>query len=122
MTTPLAYVLYSMRETCDTRKAWLRMMNEHEKTSVIMRLPSTLSVFSGGKSQLLLNAETFEQLLNALRQSYPQVWEQLCDEQGRLRKKIHIFVSNRLITTADDLDMPLKAGQEIIVLPVNIEA
>ena len=98
------------------------MMNEQEKTSVIMRLPSTLSVFSGGKSQLLLNAETFEQLLNALGQSYPQVWEQLCDEQGRVRKKIHIYVSNRLVTTPDDLDMPLKPGQEIIVLPVNIES
>ncbi len=98
------------------------MMNEQEKTSVIMRLPSTLSVFSGGKSQLLLKAETFEQLLNALEQGYPQVWEQLCDEQGRLRKKIHIYVSNRLITTPDDLTMALKPGQEIIVLPANVEA
>ena len=87
-----------------------------------MRLPSTLSVFSGGKSQLLLNAETFEQLLNALQQDYPQVWEQLCDEQGRLRKKIHMYASNRLVTTPDDFDMVLKPGQEIIVLPANVEA
>ena len=98
------------------------MMNEQEKTSVIMRLPSTLSVFSGGKSQLLLSAETFEQLLNALAQSYPQVWEQLCDAQGHVRKKIHIYVSNRLVTTPDDLDMTLKPGQEVIVLPSNVEA
>lgn len=98
------------------------MMNEQEKTSVIMRLPSTLSVFSGGKSQLLLNAETFEQLLNALEQTYPQVWEQLCDAQGHVRKKIHIYVSNRLVTTPDDLDMALKPGQEIIVLPANAGA
>ena len=97
-------------------------MNEHEKTSVIMRLPSTLSVFSGGKSQLLLNAETFEQLLNALEQDYPQVWEQLCDAHGQVRKKVHIYVSNRLVTTPADLDMPLKPGQEIIVLPANVEA
>ena len=102
-------------------KARLRMMNEQEKTFVIMRHPSTLSVFSGGKSQLLLNAETFEQLLNALEQAYPQVWEQLCDEQGRVRKKIHMYVSNRLVTTPDDLAMPLKPGQEIIVLPTNVE-
>ncbi len=98
------------------------MMNDQEKTSVIMRLPSTLSVFSGGKSQLLLNAETFEQLLNALEQEYPQVWEQLCDAQGRVRKKIHMYVSNRLVTTPDDLAMPLKPGQDIIVLPANAEA
>ena len=97
-------------------------MNEQEKAFVIMRLPSTLSVFSGGKSQLLLNAETVEQLLEALEQDYPQVWEQLCDEQRRVRKKIHMYASNRLITTPDDLEMPLKPGQEIIVLPASVEA
>ncbi|MGH2494229.1 MAG: MoaD/ThiS family protein [Ktedonobacteraceae bacterium] len=97
-------------------------MNEQDKTSVIMRIPSTLSVFSGGKSQLLLNAETFEQLLDALEHQYPQVWEQLCDAQGQLRKRIHIYVSNRLVTTPNDLNMALKPGQEIIVLPSNVEA
>ena len=98
------------------------MMNEQDKIPVIMRLPSTLSVFSGGKSQLLLNAETFEQLLGALERQYPLVWEQLCDAQGQVRKKIHIYVSNRLVTTPHDLDLALKPGQEIIVLPSNVEA
>ncbi len=97
------------------------MINEQDKTSVIMRLPSTLSVFSGGKSQLLLKAETFEQLLDALERQYPLVWEQLCDAQGQVRKKIHIYVSNRLVTTPSDLNMTLKSGQEIIVLPSNVE-
>ena len=98
------------------------MLNDQEKPSVIMRLPSTLSVFSGGKSQLLLHAETFEQLLHALEQDYPRVWEQLCDAQGQVRKKIHMYISNRLVTTPDDLAMALKPGQEIIVLPANVEA
>ncbi len=103
-------------------KAWPVVMNEQDKTSVIIRLPSTLSVFSGGKSQLLLNAETFEQLLDALESQYPLVWEQLCDAQGRVRKKIQIYVSNRLVTTPADLNMALKPGQEVIVLPSNVEA
>ena len=97
-------------------------MNEQDKTAVIMRIPSTLSVFSGGKSQLLLKAETFEQLLSALEIQYPLVWEQLCDAQGQLRKKIHIYASNRLITMPADLNLALKPGQEIIVLPSNVDA
>ncbi|GAC1564704.1 MAG: hypothetical protein NVS3B14_00210 [Ktedonobacteraceae bacterium] len=97
-------------------------MNEQDKLPVIMRLPSTLSVFSGGKSQLLLNAETFEELLDALEREYPLVWEQLCDAQGEVRKKVHIYVSNQLITTPDDLNMTLKPGQEVIVLPSGVNA
>ena len=87
-----------------------------------MRLPSTLSVFSGGKSQLLLHAGTFEQLLHALEHDYPRVWEQLCDAQGQVRKKVHIYVTKRLVTTPEYLAMALKPGQEIIVLPASVEA
>lgn len=97
-------------------------MNEQEKVPVIMRLPSTLSGFSGGKSQLLLNAETVEQLLGALEREYPLVWEQLCDAQGQVRKKVSIYVNNQLVTTPYDLQMALKPGQEVIVLPTGVNA
>ncbi|HVB74250.1 MAG TPA: hypothetical protein VNE38_11905 [Ktedonobacteraceae bacterium] len=95
-------------------------MNEQDKNHVVLRLPSTLSVFSGGKSQLLLNADTFEQLLEALARQYPLVWEQICDAPGQVRKKVNIYVSNQLITTPDDLNMQLKPGQELIVLPSGL--
>ncbi len=97
-------------------------MNEQEKAPVIMRLPSTLSVFSGGKSQLLLKAETFEQLLDALERQYPSIWEQLCEARGQVRKRVNIYVSNQLISTPADLSLALKPGQEVIVLPSNVEA
>jgi sulfur-carrier protein len=97
-------------------------MNEQEKTAVIMRLPSTLSGFSGGKSQLLLNAETVEELLGALEREYPLVWEQLCDAQGQVRKKVSIYINNRLVVTPHDLKMTLKKGQEVIVLPTGVNA
>ena len=97
-------------------------MNEYEKAAVVLRLPSTLSAFSGGKSQLLLNADTVEQLLDALAQQYPQVWQQLCNEQGQVRKHMNIFVNNKLISAPDDLKIALRPGQEVIVLPAIVEA
>lgn len=96
-------------------------MHEQEKTAVILRLPSTLSAFSEGKSQLLLNAETTQQLFSALEQAYPLVWQQLCGEQGQIRKQFNIFVNNQLVKSPNDPAIPLKAGQEVIVLPVNIQ-
>lgn len=97
-------------------------MNEFEKASVVLRLPSTLSAFSGGKSQLLLNADTVEELLDALAQQYPLVWKQLCNEQGQVRKHMNIFVNNQLISAPDDLKIALRPGQEVIVLPAIVEA
>jgi molybdopterin converting factor small subunit len=97
-------------------------MHEQEKIAVILRLPSTLSTYSEGKSQLLLNADTIEQLFAALQQEYPRVWQQLCDEDGSVCKHFSIFVNNRLITTCSEPDILLKAGQEVIVLPVIVGA
>lgn len=93
-------------------------MSDEERARVTLRLPSTLSAYSGGKSQIQLQANTVEQLLVALSHEHPRVWERLCNEQGHLREHVKIFVSNELITGSSGLQTPLKSGQEVIVLPV----
>ncbi|HEX6477278.1 MAG TPA: MoaD/ThiS family protein [Ktedonobacteraceae bacterium] len=94
----------------------------NEKATVILRLPSTFSTHSRGKSQLTLQADTIEQLLEELANQYPLVWESLCSEQGHLRDHVRMFVNNQLITGPDGLQIALKSGQEIIVLPSNGDA
>jgi len=95
-----------------------KSMHEQETTSVILRLPSTLSAYSAGKSQLLLNAGTIQQLFSLLEQEYPLIWKQLCGENGLVRKQFSIFVNNQLVTSSHDPAISLRAGQEVIVLPV----
>ena len=97
-------------------------MDDEEVTTVMLRLPSTLSAYSGGKSQLLLQACTVEQLLHELENQHPQVWEHLCTEHGHVRNHIQIFVNNELISGNDGLKTLLKPGQEVIVLPSAMDA
>jgi len=97
-------------------------MDEDVLTTVKLRLPSTLSAYSGGKSQLLLQAGTLEQLLNELENEHRQVWEHLCTEHGHVRNHVQIFVNNELISGDDGLKTLLKPGQEVIVLPSSIDA
>jgi len=94
-------------------------MHTDEKASVTLRLPSTLSAYSGGKSQIVLSANTIEELLGALKVQHLSVWKRLCDEQGHLREHVKMFVSNIVISGSNGLDTPLKSGQEVIVLPVS---
>ena len=56
-------------------------MSNEERAIVTLRLPSTLSMYSGGKSQIALRANTVEQLLTVVAQQHPLVWEYLCTEQ-----------------------------------------
>jgi molybdopterin converting factor small subunit len=92
-------------------------MSDEEKAAVTLRLPSTLSTYSGGKSQIALRANTVEQLLALLATLHPQVWQHLCTEEGHVREHVRIFVDNELITGRRGLKTTLKPGQEVIVLP-----
>ena len=92
-------------------------MSDEERAAVTLRLPSTLSAYSGGKSQILLRANTVEQLLAALQILHPSVWERLCTSEGHVREHVKLFVNNEMITGPNGLQTPLKPGQEIIVIP-----
>lgn len=92
-------------------------MSDEEKVTVTLRLPSTLSAYSGGKSQIVLSANTVEEMLALLEQKHPSVWERLCTEQGHVREHVKIFVNNEMISGPHGLKTRLKAGQEVIVLP-----
>ncbi len=96
-------------------------MSDEEKAAVMLRLPSTLSAYSGGKSQILLRADTVEQLLDVLEHQHPLVWERLCNEHGHVRDHVKIFVNNELVTGIAGLKTLLKPGQEVIVLPSIME-
>lgn len=85
----------------------------------MLRLPSTLSAYSGGKSQILLQATTLEELLGELARQHPGIWERLCTADGRVRSHVKIFVNNALVTSEDDLNITLNPGQEVIVLPAT---
>ena len=58
-----------------------------------------------------------EQLLEALAQVHPQVWERLCTSDGQIRAHVKIFVNNVMVTGSQGLQTPLRPGQEIIVFP-----
>ncbi len=92
-------------------------MQSDEKASVTLRLPSTLSPYSGGKSQIAISANTVAELLAVLKEQQPLVWERLCNEQGYLREHVKMFVSNEVISGTNGLNTPLISGQEVIVLP-----
>ncbi len=94
-------------------------VSDERVANVTLRLPSTLSAYSGGRSQIALKANTIEQLLESLARQHPSIWERLCTDQGSIREHVKIFVNNQLIRGESGLKTELKSGQEVIVLPTT---
>src|SRR5437867_12178372 len=97
-------------------------MSDEEKAAVTLRLPSTLSAYSGGKSQIQVKADTVEQHMAVLERLHPLVWERLCTQEGHVREHVKIFVNKELITGPYGLQNTLRQVQTIILLTSNSSA
>jgi len=61
---------------------------------------------------------TVEQLLNSTRSSRPQLVATWCDEQGRLRESLPVFINGEHIRFRKGLKTELKDGDEVYVIPL----
>src|SRR5207237_10439699 len=52
-----------------------------------------------------------------LERRYPGLKERICDESGQVRRFVNIFVNGEDIRFLAHLDTPLKAGDELSIVP-----
>jgi molybdopterin converting factor small subunit len=72
-------------------------------------------VVAGWSGEIL---PTVEQLLNSTRSSRPQLVATWCDEQGRLRESLPVFINGEHIRFRKGLETELKDGDEVYVIPL----
>jgi len=72
-----------------------------------LRIPRVLVDYTDGDDCLRIEGTTVAELLGRLAQSHPRLYACLCDETGSVRKHIHLFVNNSLVTS-DQFDRRLE--------------
>ena len=60
-------------------------------------------------------ADTVVAALVQLQQEYPSLYTTVCDETGRVRPHIHLFVNSDMVPVRDvgGLETPLRPGDEL---------
>jgi len=61
---------------------------------------------------------TVERLLNSVRTSHPPVFAAWCDEQGRLRESLPVYVNGEHIRYRGGLQAELNDGDEVYIIPL----
>ena len=56
-------------------------------------------------------------LVDDLEKRYPGMKDRICDEGGQVRRFVNIFVNGEDIRFLKHLDTPLKAGDELSIVP-----
>ena len=85
--------------------------------SVRVRIPTPLRKFTAGAEEVGVAGETMAHVLDDLERKFPGVKERLCDEEGRVRRFVNIYVNGDDIRFLNSLATPVKDGDEIAIVP-----
>jgi sulfur-carrier protein len=84
---------------------------------VNVRIPSVLRNLTNGKETIEVAATTVDEALAAIEKAHPGIRSRLCDDSGKLRRFVNVFVGEEDIRFLDGQVTALKDGDLIDIVP-----
>ena len=85
--------------------------------AVKVRIPTPLQKLTKDQAEVSLKAQNVKELLETLERQFPGIKERLCDESGRVRRFVNIYLNEEDIRFLKQEATPLKDGDEISIVP-----
>jgi molybdopterin converting factor small subunit len=82
-----------------------------------VRIPTPLRKYTQGKDEVLAGGATVAELLADLERSYPGIKERICTADGAVQRFVNIFVRDEDIRFLQNLDTPVRDGDEVSIVP-----
>lgn len=79
-------------------------------------VPTLISDCTGGKARFRLEAETLEQAISRMFETYPLLRTHLFTESGAVRQHVMLCYNDENIAWLDRLDIPLKQEDRLTVV------
>jgi molybdopterin synthase sulfur carrier subunit len=84
---------------------------------VNVKVPTPLRKFTAGSETVSGTGATVGALVEDLEKKYPGIRERICDEQGRVRRFVNLYINGDDIRFLQQLDTKVKDGDEISIVP-----
>jgi adenylyltransferase/sulfurtransferase len=85
--------------------------------SVMIRIPTVLRKYVGGRSQIQVGAGDVEEALADLVSRYPELEPHLFDEDGNIRSFVNIYLNSENIRHLEEPKRALEEGDELSIVP-----
>ncbi|MFH1684515.1 MAG: MoaD/ThiS family protein [Candidatus Margulisiibacteriota bacterium] len=85
--------------------------------SVKVRIPQPLQKLTQGKGLVEASASDVKSLIDDLEKSFPGIKDRICDESGKVRRFINIYVNDEDVRFLKGEATVLKEGDEVSVIP-----
>jgi sulfur-carrier protein len=84
---------------------------------VNVKVPTPLRKFTAGSETVSGSGATVGALIEDLEKRYAGIRERICDEQGRVRRFVNLYINGEDIRFLQQLDTKVKDGDEISIVP-----
>ena len=85
--------------------------------AIKVRIPTPLQKLTSDKDVVECDCSSVKDLIEGLEKKFPGMKERLCDEGGKLRRFINIYVNDEDIRFLKMDQTPLKDGDEVSIIP-----
>ena len=80
-------------------------------------IPTPMQKITNDEASVALDATSVDGLIDALDGRYPGLKGRLCDEAGKLRRFLNVYVNSEDIRFLENQTTPLKDGDEVSIVP-----
>lgn len=85
--------------------------------SIKVRIPSPLQKLTKDKAEIEAEGRSVKELINNIEEKFPGIRERICDDSGKVRKFINIYVNEEDIRFLKQDETTLKDGDEVSIIP-----
>ena len=85
--------------------------------AVKVRVPAPLQKVTGNKLEVESAGSTVADLITNLDKAHPGVKARLCDDSGKLRRYLNVYVNDQDIRFLQSEATSLKDGDEVAIVP-----
>jgi sulfur-carrier protein len=85
--------------------------------SVLVRIPTPLRAITKGRGEFQVEAANVQEALDRLDQEFAGIKGRLCEDDGSVRRFVNVYVNEEDIRFIQGLRTPLKAGDEVSIVP-----
>ena len=85
--------------------------------AVKVQIPAPLRTLTAGAAEVEVEAANVQGVIDALEGKYKGVKSRLCDEDGRLRSYVRVFVNGEDARGLGDAKASVKPGDSVSIVP-----
>ncbi len=82
-----------------------------------VRIPTPLRKFTGGAESVTASGATVAAIVQDVEGRHPGLKERICDDAGKVRRFVNVYVNGEDIRFLSSLDTAVKDGDEISIVP-----